>query len=108
MRLPHCTAAVLGIDLSPEMLRHETWTEVATERAPAAGERLQCDLAQPLPFRAGVFDVAYSVAAVHYLAQDSEHRSRSERLSSFLSSLRRCMASSARPCTLQAFFSKEP
>lgn len=100
--------AVIGVDLSSEMLRADSWKEVADLKSPMAGERVRCDLAQPLPFRAGTFDLAYSVAAVHYLAQGSVTHTAEQRLDSFLTSLKRTLVPSHRPCTLQAFFTKEP
>lgn len=107
LRLPMQTVGTIGIDLSSEMLRSEEWQEVASLPAPMAGERLRCDLGQPLPFRAGVFDLAYSISAVHYLVQDSVTRSADQRISALTSSLRRCMSSTARPCVLQAYMTRE-
>merc|ERR1712232_614425 len=96
--LPTYNSGVIGVDLSTEMLRADVWKEVAATAAPLATERVRCDLAQPLPFRSGTFDAAYSVGAVHYLAQDSVNRSASVRLDSFLGSLRTCLTAQARPC----------
>eukprot|EP00929_Paragymnodinium_shiwhaense_P033894 TRINITY_DN18526_c0_g1_i3.p1 TRINITY_DN18526_c0_g1~~TRINITY_DN18526_c0_g1_i3.p1 ORF type:complete len:375 (+),score=43.18 TRINITY_DN18526_c0_g1_i3:144-1127(+) len=106
-------AGIIGLDLSSEMLRADSWREAADVEAPLRGERLRADLAQPLPFREGVFDVAYSVGAVHYIAEDASHRSSSERLATFLSSLRKmiCPSSSQRrrrACVCQAFLAKAP
>mmetsp|Transcript_43527 Transcript_43527/g.98040 ORF Transcript_43527/g.98040 Transcript_43527/m.98040 type:complete len:100 (-) Transcript_43527:760-1059(-) len=68
--------------------------------APTAVARIRCDSAQPLPFR-GVFDLAYSIAAVHYLAEDSRTRQAHERLATFFTSLQEvCSASSPLPSVL--------
>eukprot|EP00931_Biecheleriopsis_adriatica_P045211 TRINITY_DN25915_c0_g1_i1.p1 TRINITY_DN25915_c0_g1~~TRINITY_DN25915_c0_g1_i1.p1 ORF type:complete len:458 (+),score=55.17 TRINITY_DN25915_c0_g1_i1:18-1391(+) len=106
-RLSTHQVGVIGIDLSSEMLRSEEWKEVAALPAPLAGERLRCDLSQPLPFRQGVFDVAYSISAVHYLVQDSHTRSADQRISAFTRSLRECLAPGARPCVFQAYMTRE-
>ena len=53
-------AEVVGIDASPEMLRR------ARERVPAASFAL-ADLAQPLAFDNGSFDVAVAALVMHYL-----------------------------------------
>lgn len=107
-KLPGYAMGVVGVDLSSEMLRSEAWEELTAMRCPLAAERVRCDLAQPLPFRRGTFDLSYSVAAVHYLAQDSSRRSAAERLDSFMVSLRRSLAERCRPVTLQAFLTREP
>jgi len=106
--LPAVSVAVIGVDLSADMLHADEWTDVAATGAPLAGERVRCDLAQPLPFRRSCFDVAYSIAAVHYLAQDSKQRSAGDKMLTFMTSLRSCLSSTARPCTFQAFFTREP
>mmetsp|Transcript_34374 Transcript_34374/g.67688 ORF Transcript_34374/g.67688 Transcript_34374/m.67688 type:complete len:441 (-) Transcript_34374:7-1329(-) len=106
--LPATSLAVIGVDLSEEMLHSDEWAELVATRMPMAGERVRCDLAQPLPFRRSCFDVAYSVAAVHYLTQDSQQRSAEDKMLTFLTSLRSCLSSTARPCTFQAFFTREP
>ena len=53
-------AQVVGVDISPEMLRH------ARERLPAASF-LAGDLADPLPFEDGSFDVVVAGLVMHYL-----------------------------------------
>jgi SAM-dependent methyltransferase len=53
-------AEVVGIDASPEMLRR------ARERVPAASFAL-ADLAEPLAFEDGSFDVAVAGLVMHYL-----------------------------------------
>lgn len=106
VKLPRHTAAVIGVDLSSEMLRGEAWEEVASLRVPMAGERLRSDLGHPLPFRSGVFDGAYSVSAVHYLAEDAFKRTAEDRVGALTSSLRRCLASDSLPCTLQAYLTR--
>eukprot|EP00445_Apocalathium_hangoei_P004745 CAMPEP_0203860356 /NCGR_PEP_ID=MMETSP0359-20131031/12380_1 /ASSEMBLY_ACC=CAM_ASM_000338 /TAXON_ID=268821 /ORGANISM="Scrippsiella Hangoei, Strain SHTV-5" /LENGTH=507 /DNA_ID=CAMNT_0050777415 /DNA_START=35 /DNA_END=1558 /DNA_ORIENTATION=+ len=107
-RLPGYNLGVIGVDLSSEMLRSDAWQELTAAESPLAAERVRCDLAQPLPFRPGTFDVAYSVAAVHYLAQDSLRHTAAQRLDTLLGSLRSCLQGAARPCTFQAFFTREP
>lgn len=105
-RLPG--VGVIGVDLSSEMLRSEAWAEVAALPSPLAAERVRCDLSQPLPFRAQAFDVAFSVSAVHFVSEDAERRTSTERLGALLGSLRRCLSPRARPCSFQAFFTQEP
>lgn len=70
-------------------------------------ERIRADLSQALPFRDGVFDLCYSVSAVHYLVQDSLTRSAQERVRALTQSLRRIRAPNARPCTLQAYLTRD-
>ena len=53
-------AEVVGVDISPELLR------LAQERLPAASFVL-ADLAKPLPFEDASFDVAVSSLVMHYL-----------------------------------------
>jgi SAM-dependent methyltransferase len=53
-------ADVVGIDVSAELLR------IARERLPSASF-LAADLAEPLPFEDGSFDVVVSSLAMHYL-----------------------------------------
>jgi len=106
--LPAIPIAVIGIDLSTDMLHADEWTEMAKTGMPMAGERVRCDLSQRLPFRRSCFDVAYSIAAVHYLATPSKQRSAEDKISTFMTSLRSCLSSAARPCTFQAFFTREP
>jgi SAM-dependent methyltransferase len=53
-------AEVIGIDASPEMLRR------ARERVPAASFAV-ADLAEPLAFEDGSFDVAVAALVMHYL-----------------------------------------
>lgn len=106
-RIPGYRMGVISVDLSTEMLRSESWEEARGMSARLAAERVKCDLGQGLPFRAGVFDVGYSVSAVHYLAQDAAARSGAERVTTFLKGLRECLAPGARPCALQAFLTKE-
>jgi len=107
-RLQNPAIGAIGVDLSSEMLYSDSWNAAAEITAPLMGERIRCDLAQPLPFRTGVFDVAYSVAAVHYLAQDSLTHSAASRLDHFLGSLKNCLVDSTRPCAFQAFLTREP
>ncbi|CAK9074223.1 unnamed protein product [Durusdinium trenchii] len=89
------------------MLRSSEWGEVSSTRGPLAGERIRGDLAQPLPFRDGVFDLCFSVSAVHYLVQDSLARTAAERISALTSSLRKILTQTARPCTLQAYLTRD-
>eukprot|EP00435_Cladocopium_sp_Y103_P022800 s3014_g5.t1 len=96
---------VIGLDLSSEMLRAEEWKEVG--RHPLAGERLRADLGQPLPFRDHVFDLCYSVSAVHYLASNSLTRTAEQRISQLTSSVKRILRRQGRPCTLQAYMTRE-
>lgn len=97
---------VIGLDLSSEMLRAEEWKE-ANPRRPLAGERLRADLAQPLPFRDHIFDLCYSVSAVHYLASDSLTQSAARRIGQLTSSVKRILRPKGRPCTLQAYMTRE-
>ena len=53
-------AEVVGVDVSQELLR------LARERLPSASFRL-ADLAEPLPFEEGAFDLVVSSLAMHYL-----------------------------------------
>jgi SAM-dependent methyltransferase len=53
-------ARVVGIDVSPELLR------LARERVPSASFSL-ADLAEPLPFEDGSFDVVVAGLVMHYL-----------------------------------------
>jgi SAM-dependent methyltransferase len=53
-------AEVVGFDASPEMLRR------ASERVPSASFSL-ADLAEPLPFGDGSFDLAVASLVIHYL-----------------------------------------
>ena len=50
---------VIGTDLSSAML----------EQHQGAGDVILADMGQPLPFRAGAFDAAFSVSAIHYLSR---------------------------------------
>jgi hypothetical protein len=52
-------AAFPGTDLSLAML----------EQHDGAHDKLLMDMGQPLPFRPGVFDAAYSISALHYLCR---------------------------------------
>lgn len=107
-RVASCTVGVIGVDLSSEMLRSEEWQDVQKLGGPLIGERLRCDLSQPLPFRSHVFDLAYSVSAVHYLAQDSTTRSAEQRISALTRTLRQCLVTeNAKPCVLQAYLTRE-
>lgn len=109
-KVPGYRLGVIGVDLSGDMLGAKSWAEVKDAMAlpgPLSGERLRCDISQPLPFRTGVFDLAYSVGTIHYLVQDSVTRTSQARLGDFMSSLQRCLATGARPCTLQAFVSSD-
>lgn len=101
------TLGTIGVDLSWEMLRSPEWEEVSSSPSPLSGERLRCDLAQPLPFRAGVFDLCYSVSAVHYLAQGSATRTAEQRISALTKSLRDVLCAGSRPCALQAYLTRD-
>ncbi|CAE7233195.1 unnamed protein product [Symbiodinium natans] len=101
------TLGTIGIDLSSEMLRSPEWEEVSSQPSPLSGERLRCDLSQPLPFRAGVFDLCFSVSAVHYLAQASATRTAEERIGALTRSLRGVLAPSSKPCALQAYLTRD-
>ena len=63
--------AVIGIDLSLEMLR--------TARR-AGAEVVQADMSQPLPLRTGLFDGLTSVSALQFLCEPVRGRSADERL----------------------------
>jgi SAM-dependent methyltransferase len=63
--------AVIGIDLSLEMLR--------TARR-AGAEVVQADMSQPLPLRTGLFDGLTSVSALQFLCEPVRGRSAEERL----------------------------
>ncbi|CAJ1377218.1 unnamed protein product [Effrenium voratum] len=97
-----CHLAVIGVDLSSEMLRSDEW-EAEKHLSPMSGERLRCDLAQPLPFRSQVFDLCYSVSAVHYLATASGAE---QRIRALTGSLRRILVPEARPVALQAYLTR--
>ena len=51
----------------------------------------------------GIFDLCYSVSAVHYLASASLTKTAEQRIGQLTSSLQRVLGTSARPCTLQAY-----
>ena len=50
-----------------------------------------------------IFDLCYSVSAVHYLASDSLTQSAARRIGQLTSSVRRILRPKGRPCTLQAY-----
>lgn len=51
----------------------------------------------------GIFDLCYSVSAVHYLASASLTKTAEQRIGQLTSSLQRVLGPNARPCTLQAY-----
>ena len=95
-------AFVIALDLSSEMLRSSEWQHLEGHV-----DRLRGDLAQPLPFREQVFDLLYSVSAVHYVAQDAAKRSGRERIRCLTRSLKSIRAEKAYPCTLQAYLTRD-
>ena len=50
-----------------------------------------------------VFDLCYSVSAVHYLAADSLTQTAERRIGHLTRSVKRILTPKGRPCTLQAY-----
>ena len=78
--------AMLGVDLSLEMLRtaRESGLEV-----------IQADMSHTLPFRNGVFDGLVSVSAVQFLCEAAAGRSARERLACCMQETQRVLETSA-------------
>lgn len=73
--------------LNPTNPHHQT-THPPTQPTNSAGDVLQRDMGQGLPFRPGVFDGAISVSALQWLCyEDSKAQSARARLMRFFSSL---------------------
>ena len=68
-------------------------------KAKSEGKRaidyVRTDMSQPMPFRSNVFDTAFSVSAIHYLAGDVPPRSGKARMSTFFRELRRTTSTNA-------------
>ena len=68
---------VIGCDVSSGMLSK------AKSEGKRAIDYVRTDMSQPMPFRSNVFDTAFSVSAIHYLAGDVPPRSGKARMSTF-------------------------
>ena len=73
---------VIGCDVSSAML-------IKASKEREALDYVRTDISQPMPFRPNVFDTAFSVSAIHYLASDIETRSAKARMGTFFRELRR-------------------
>ena len=80
---------VIGCDVSSGMLSK------AKSEGKRAIDYVRTDMSQPMPFRANVFDTAFSVSAIHYLAEDVPPRSAKARMSTFFRELRRTTSTNA-------------
>ena len=80
---------VIGCDVSSGMLSK------AKSEGKRAIDYVRTDMSQPMPFRSNVFDTAFSVSAIHYLAGDVPPRSGKERMSTFFRELRRTTSTNA-------------